>query len=142
MQSARRRLGLALALVGALVAFLATAPAAFAVKACESANATPASVSKRTIVRATLCTINSQRSDAGLGPLKLNRKLSKAARRHARDMDQRNYFSHDSLGGGSFVDRIRSAGYLERRQELDGGREPRLGHSRLHPLRARSRACG
>ena len=112
MQSARRRLGLALALVGALVAFLATAPAAFAVKACESANATPASVSKRTIVRATLCTINSQRWDAGLGPLKLNRKLSKAARRHARDMDQRNYFSHDSLGGGSFVDRIRSAGYL------------------------------
>jgi uncharacterized protein YkwD len=27
-------------------------------------------------------------------------------------MARRNYFSHDTLGGGSFVDRIRRAGYF------------------------------
>jgi uncharacterized protein YkwD len=27
-------------------------------------------------------------------------------------MARRNYFSHDTLGGGSFVDRIRRTGYL------------------------------
>jgi uncharacterized protein YkwD len=44
--------------------------------------------------------------------LKLDKRLSKAARSHAGDMARRNYFSHDTLGGGSFVDRIRRAGYL------------------------------
>jgi uncharacterized protein YkwD len=91
---------------------LAAAPSALGARACESANATPASASKRTMVRATLCVLNQQRAKHGLRPLKLNKKLSRAARRHARDMDRRNYFSHDSLGGGSFVDRIRRAGYL------------------------------
>ena len=48
----------------------------------------------------------------GLRRLKFNRRLARAARRHARDMARRNYFSHDTLGGGSFVDRIRHEGYL------------------------------
>ncbi|MGH2712820.1 MAG: CAP domain-containing protein [Thermoleophilaceae bacterium] len=95
-----------------LVAMLATAPGAMAARACESANATPAQVAKRTMVRATLCTINAQRERHGLRPLKLTKRLSKAARRHARDMVRRSYFAHDTLGGGTFVDRIRRTGYL------------------------------
>jgi uncharacterized protein YkwD len=91
---------------------LLAAPPALAAQACPSANATPASASKREIVRATLCELNSQRAASGLRRLTLNRRLSKAARRHARDMARRNYFSHDTLGGGSFVDRIRRVGYL------------------------------
>jgi uncharacterized protein YkwD len=63
-------------------------------------------------VRATLCTLNAQRERYGLAPLRLNKQLSRAARRHARDMVRRRYFGHDSLGGGSFVDRIRHSGYL------------------------------
>jgi uncharacterized protein YkwD len=63
-------------------------------------------------VRATLCTINAQRDRYGLRPLKLNKRLSRAARGHARDMVRRDYFAHDSLGGGTFVDRIRRSGYL------------------------------
>jgi uncharacterized protein YkwD len=94
-----------------LAGLLVAAPSASAV--CASASATPAEVAKRTIVRATLCTLNAERRRYGLPPLRLNRKLSTAARRHARDMVRRDYFDHDSLGGGSFVDRIRRAGYLK-----------------------------
>ena len=95
-----------------VVAALVAAPSAMAVRACEAANATPAQAAKRIMVRATLCTLNAQRARFGLRPLKLNKRLSRAARRHARDMVRRRYFAHDSLGGGSFVDRIRRTGYL------------------------------
>ena len=90
---------------------LVAAPSASAV--CASASATPSEVGKRTIVRATLCTLNAERARHGLPRLKLNKKLSSAARRHARDMVRRDYFAHDSLGGGTFVDRIRRSGYMK-----------------------------
>ena len=96
-----------------VLAMLATAPGAMAEQACPSANAMPAKAAKRTMVRATLCTLNAQRERHGLRPLKLNKRLSKAARRHARDMVRRDYFAHDSLGGGTFLDRIRRSGYLK-----------------------------
>jgi uncharacterized protein YkwD len=104
-----------------LAAMLAAAPSAMAARACQSANATPAKAAKRTMVRATLCTLNAQRARYGLSPLKLNKRLSKAARRHARDMVRRDYFSHDSLGGGTFVDRIRGTGYLRGAQRWSVG---------------------
>jgi uncharacterized protein YkwD len=98
--------------IAAVVAMLVAAPSAMGARACESANATPAKAAKRTMVRATLCVMNAERERRGLRPLKLNKRLSKAARRHARDMARRKYFAHDSLGGGTFVDRIRRTGYL------------------------------
>ncbi|MEA2332213.1 MAG: hypothetical protein QOH58_2351 [Thermoleophilaceae bacterium] len=102
-----------LAIVAAVCgATLAAAPAAQAAQACPASNATPAKASKPEIVRATLCELNSERARHGLRRVSLNRRLSRAARRHARDMARRNYFSHDSLGGGSFIDRIRREGYL------------------------------
>src|ERR671918_1910162 len=90
---------------------LVAAPSASAV--CASASATPAEVAKRTVVRSTLCTLNAERARHGLPRLRLNKKLSAAARRHARDMVRRDYFAHDSLSGGTFVDRIRQSGYLK-----------------------------
>jgi uncharacterized protein YkwD len=107
---APRRLLIALVALCALLA--AAAPSAQAASACQAASATPAQAGKRAIVRATLCTINAERGRHGLGQLRLNRRLSRAAAAHAGDMDSRNYFAHDSLDGGSFVDRIRRAGYL------------------------------
>jgi uncharacterized protein YkwD len=85
---------------------------AFAVKACESANATPSKASHRIVIRATVCVLNAVRERRGLHPLRLNRRLSRAATRHAMDMARRKYFAHDTLGGGSFLDRIRQTGYL------------------------------
>jgi uncharacterized protein YkwD len=115
-----RRLSLPCALA-VLALTLVAAPSASAV--CASASATPSQVAKRTVVRATLCTLNAERARHGLPRLKLNKKLSAAARRHARDMVRRDYFAHDSLGGGTFVDRVRRSGYL------DGARSWSLGEN-------------
>jgi uncharacterized protein YkwD len=102
-----------LALLLAVVAgMLVIAPTAAAEQACPAADSTPARASKHQIVRATLCALNRERAHHGLRRLRLNKLLSRAARRHARDMARRNYFSHDTLGGGSFLDRIRREGYL------------------------------
>ena len=100
-------------MLAVLAGTLLAAPPAVAEQACPAANATPANATKRQIIRGTLCQLNRERGHHGLRPLKLNKLLARAARRHARDMARRNYFSHDTLGGGSFVDRIRQAGYLK-----------------------------
>jgi uncharacterized protein YkwD len=100
----------ALLVVTALAVLLFAAPSASA--ACSSANATAAKASKRALVRATLCVLNAERSRHRLRPLRLNRKLSRAAQRHSRAMARNRFFSHTSPGGASFVDRIRSTGYL------------------------------
>src|SRR5262245_10148889 len=92
---------------------LGTAPAAHAARACGSAKAMPSKgTSKRTIVRATLCLLNAERARHGVAPLRVNKRLSKAARGHAMDMARHRYFDHNSLSGATFVDRIRRTGYL------------------------------
>jgi uncharacterized protein YkwD len=97
-------------IVAALAVLLFSAPSASA--ACSGANASASKVSNRTLVRATLCVLNAERARRDLGPLRLNRKLSAAARGHSLAMARDKFFSHDSLGGATFVDRIRRTGYL------------------------------
>jgi uncharacterized protein YkwD len=121
IRHACRRLSLPGVLAAVCATALAAAPTATGARACESANATPAKASERTLVRATLCVLNAQRERHGLRALKLDKRLGKAARRHASDMDRRNYFSHTSLGGASFLDRIRNAGYLRGAQSWSVG---------------------
>ena len=98
--------------VTALAVLLFAVPTASAAGACSSANATAAKASKRALVRATLCVLNAERARHRLRPLRLNHKLSRAAQRHSRAMARKRFFSHTSPGGASFVDRIRSTGYL------------------------------
>jgi uncharacterized protein YkwD len=104
---------LVLVVLALVVGTLFAAQPALAEQACPAANATPAQASKHEILQATMCALNRERVHYGLRKLKLNKKLSRAARRHAKDMARRNYFSHDTLGGGTFVDRIRAEGYLK-----------------------------
>jgi uncharacterized protein YkwD len=80
--------------------------------ACESAQARPAKVSERVVVRSTLCLLNAERRRHGLRPLRLNQHLTRAARGHSQDMARHGYFDHTSRNGSSFVDRIRRTGYL------------------------------
>jgi uncharacterized protein YkwD len=94
--------------VGALA--LAGAPAASA--ACGTVSAVPGEAAKAALASSTVCLVNAERTERGLRPLKLSGRLSRAATGHAGDMVRRNYFSHDSLSGASFVDRIRRTGYL------------------------------
>ena len=109
-----RRLHIRLAASAVLTASaiaLAPAPVASA-GVCHSSGAKPGHASKAKMARATICLINSTRRRHGLRSLRLNRRLSRAATRHAGDMVRQDYFAHDSLTGASFVDRIRRSGYL------------------------------
>jgi len=47
-----------------------------------------------------------------VGPLTRNAQLTTAAREHAQDMGDNNYFSHDGLDGSTPFDRIQDAGFL------------------------------
>jgi uncharacterized protein YkwD len=62
-----------------------------------------------TVIRLT----NQQRAKAGCAPLRADTDLHEAAREHSEDMAARDYFSHDSPGGDTFVDRILAAGYRD-----------------------------
>lgn len=57
--------------------------------------------------------INVERSKFQLTPLKENALLVNSATEHAKDMHARGYFSHFTPEGKSYVDRIRSAGYMD-----------------------------
>ncbi len=55
--------------------------------------------------------INDARSTATASPVAPNAQLRQAAQGHANDMSANNYFSHTSLDGSSFGDRINATGY-------------------------------
>src|SRR3954454_21132179 len=95
-----------------LTAVAAGASPASAATGCASADAPRPATSAVKLGNAALCLVNQERTSRGLKPLKSNRRLVTAATGHARDMVAKNYFSHDSLGGGDFVSRIRKAGYV------------------------------
>ena len=54
---------------------------------------------------------NAARAEAGCGPLEVDGRLFAAAQAHSDDMATQDYFSHTSLDGRTFDDRIREAGY-------------------------------
>ena len=96
----------------AVAVALAMPASAGARTTCASASAEPHAASSAAVRGATLCLINAERRKRGLPRLRLNRRLTTAASRHARDMVRKRYFSHDSPDGRDFIDRIRRAGYL------------------------------
>lgn len=95
-----------------LTAVAAGASPASAATVCASADGPTAQTSAVTLANAALCLVNQERTARGLKPLRLNRRLTRAAVGHAQDMNVQGYFSHDSANGKSFVDRIRNAGYV------------------------------
>jgi uncharacterized protein YkwD len=118
-RGARRATATALALA---LAFALAIPAPARADGCSGASAQAGEASSAEVGRATLCLLNRERADHGLGRLRSNRRLALAARRHARDMVRRRYFAHDSLSGTDFVARIRRTGYTT-------GRRWRLGEN-------------
>jgi uncharacterized protein YkwD len=79
---------------------------------CNGVEGVPAQTDDSGVSAAVLCLINGERRDRGLGALKVNRKLGKAADVQAGDMVKREYFSHKNPEGRNSTDRIRSAGYM------------------------------
>jgi uncharacterized protein YkwD len=61
--------------------------------------------------RATLCLLNAERRARGLGELRPDRALRRAALRHSEDMLERDFFEHENPDGLEPHDRILRAGY-------------------------------
>lgn len=114
MPRSRFRLSLLAPLLLAAALLLPAAPAAASPGACAASHATVRPGAVKHARNATLCLLNRVRSRHGLHPLRLNRKLSRAARRHSRDMVRRRYFAHDSLDGRSPFARMRATRYVPR----------------------------
>jgi uncharacterized protein YkwD len=115
----------ALAVVALFVLMLALAPStADAARArisghlpnCHVASAAasfaPRSAPTIRLARAAVCLINARRARRGLPRLRINRRLSRAAKWHTHDMVRRHYFGHVSHRGRDVVDRLRGARYL------------------------------
>jgi uncharacterized protein YkwD len=95
----------------AILAAIADPPGALAAS-CGNPKAKPARSGSAAIPRTMACLINAERRARGLRPLRLDPRLSKAAREHSLDMVRRRYFSHSSPEGLSPAQRVRSTGYL------------------------------
>ena len=65
--------------------------------------------------RVTLCLLNAERARHGLTRLRRNAALDRAARRHAKDMVERDYFAHEAPDGTGPHQRILRAGYVDPR---------------------------
>jgi uncharacterized protein YkwD len=101
----------ALAAIAAL-AMLVAAPAS-ASATCKHARTHPSQLSKAEVKQTTLCLLNHQRKRHGRRALESNRRLARAARKHALDMVEHKYFSHTAPDGDTFVDRIMRQDYVD-----------------------------
>src|SRR3954451_4125306 len=88
--------------------------AGVSVGACASASAIASAANLRPTAGAILCLLNQQRTAHGLRPLRLNKKLAKAALRHSKVMVARHFFAHEGVDGNP-LSRIRKVHYIPRR---------------------------
>lgn len=95
----------------AVLGFALPAPAL--ARTCGSSETRSADTSVKALTSSVICLINRERTQRGLGRLAVGKRLWLAAYGHAQDMRDQQYFSHTSLDGRTFVDRIRNARYLE-----------------------------
>ena len=95
-----------------VLALVAAAVVPTAASACERDGAEPYELSAKEARAAVFCLINERRADHGLGKLRADDRLERAAQRHSKSMDERNYFSHVGPGGSSPQSRIQSTGYM------------------------------
>jgi uncharacterized protein YkwD len=97
-----------------LLAVAALAPASALANCGAAADRDPGTPggSPQAASRATLCLLNVERRRYHEKRLRSNDKLAIAGDRHARDMVQKHYFSHDAPSGQNFVERIKATRYV------------------------------
>jgi uncharacterized protein YkwD len=104
------------------------------------ASAEPRTAPTIRLARAAVCLINNRRASRGLPRLRINHRLSRAAKWHTHDMVRRNYFGHVSRRGRDVVDRLYGARYLGGRFSWSVGENLAWGSGRLGTPRAIVRA--
>jgi uncharacterized protein YkwD len=109
------RRGVGVGLVAATAAFPVPQSDAEARVAECAHNNVPFEVAPADARAALRCEIERVRAQHGLRRLHDDKRLDKAARRHARDMVDRHYFSHYTPAGSDVADRARRTGYAKSR---------------------------
>jgi uncharacterized protein YkwD len=84
---------------GCLLAAVLAVPAA----AAAAGNAAHVDDRERAMIRG----INARRADHGLSPVRVSKRLTRAADYHSWEMLDANYFAHTSRDGGPFDERVR-----------------------------------
>ena len=79
---------------------------------CANTDVRPSAGNLPQVRGAVLCLLNEQRTERGMGKLRANTKLRRAAERHSRNMSENNFFDHVSPGGSTPLERVKAAGYL------------------------------
>jgi uncharacterized protein YkwD len=84
---------------------------ALATGGCRGAGARASSAAPKKLRSALLCLVNHKRAAHGLGALTVDRRIQRAAGRHARDMVRHDYFDHQRAGGPDLTARLDRAGW-------------------------------
>jgi uncharacterized protein YkwD len=113
VQAKRASQSAATALSACLLALSLSAASAesAAASSCSGSAARAATASPGKLRSALLCLVNRKRAANGLRALKADRRLQKAATRHANDMLRNNFFAHQRPGGPDLTARLRRAGW-------------------------------
>lgn len=110
-----RRPTLGAALGIAALALASSAPSAGAAGSCPGADSPLAGLTQAQAEAAVVCLGNAARATVGQRPLTADDRLALAARRHAQDMRDRNYFAHEAPApapfGTDMTARVRGTGY-------------------------------
>jgi uncharacterized protein YkwD len=114
----------------ALIGFAAASMPSPAHAGCAGRDSTPAELSGPDARTTTLCVVNAKRRANDLRPLRQAPKLTRAARRHSRDMVAHDYFGHDSRSGAGFSARIARTGWMDGRDSWVVGENIAWGRSR------------
>ena len=80
----------------------------------DASSSSVASASSMATAKEVLGILNAARSKAGCGPLKINNKLMAAAKTHATNMAQKDFFGHANRDGSKFSKRVKRQGYKYR----------------------------
>lgn len=80
-------------------------------RACRGANAVPTAHNHGRVESATVCLLNVERRANGLGPLRKNRKLRRAAALHNGYMSRGSFFDHRGPGEPPLAKRFSTVGY-------------------------------
>jgi uncharacterized protein YkwD len=122
--------------VTSLLALAGAAAAPALAAACSGADSSPSSLGETRTARATLCLLNAERAARGLGKLRADARLRRAADKHAGDMVARRYFAHESKSGATFVARIKRTGWTRSRRSWRVGENIGYGSGSLSTPRA------
>lgn len=96
----------------AVVVALVLPGAAQAADTCDGAQLIPDAGNATVVRHATLCLVNAERTDRGLGRLKPVASLEGVADDYAARMVRERFFDHSSPDGGTFLARIKRTSYL------------------------------